>query len=182
MNGQYEVAAKHLRTLQKTIYYKRWANHLMEFLYNETRINSHPIYGRLRLIAQKDDYLYSGNDMTDMLSTLYQQNKKNQLAFDYLMAHLLLTGDLQQVANTLPLIQHTNYKQIPRTYQEALTFAWAQNHTNFDSMPWNVSPNVKQAMNDFVKLYRTSTSNVQNLLKERYGKTYWYYITNRQQP
>ena len=182
VNGQYEVAAKHLRTLQKTIYYKRWANHLMEFLYDETRINNHPIYGRLRLIAQKDDYLYSGNEMTDMLSTLFQQNQKNQLAFDYLMAHLLLTGDLQQVANTLPLIQHTNYKQIPRSYQEALTFAWAQNHTNFDSMPWNVSPNVKQAMTDFVKLYRTSTSNVQNLLKERYGKTYWYYITNRQQP
>ena len=182
VNGQYEVAAKHLRTLQKTIYYKRWADHMMGFLYDETRINNHPIYGRLRLIAQKDDYLYSGNKMTDMLSTLFQQNLKNQLAFDYLMAHLLLTGDLQQVANTLPLIQYTNYKQIPRSYQEALALAWAQNHTNFDNMPWNVSSNVKQAMTDFVKLYRASTNNTQDLLKERYGKTYWYYITNTQQP
>ena len=37
INGQYEVAAKYLRLLRKTIFYKDWAEDAMTYLYNEEK-------------------------------------------------------------------------------------------------------------------------------------------------
>lgn len=179
INGHYEVAAKYLRTLQKSLYYKRWANHVIKFLYNEANINNHPTWGRLRKFAFKNDFLYTGNHMVNILGVLFQDNNKNRLAFDYLMAHLLLDCDIQHVTEYLPLIQQTNYKQLPRYFQEALVYEWAQKHTNFEGMPWRVSENVKQAMREFIKQYKATQQGNNQLLQDRFGKTFWYYhITN----
>ena len=41
INGQYEVAAKYLRLLRKTIFYRDWAEDAMTYLYNEEKINAH---------------------------------------------------------------------------------------------------------------------------------------------
>lgn len=178
INGHYEVAAKYLRTLQKSLYYKRWADHVLKFLYNEANINNHPTWGRLRKTSFKEDFLYTGNQMVNLLGVLFQDNNSNRLAYDYLMTHLLLDCDLQHVVEYLPLIQYTNYKQLPRAFQEALVYDWAQKHTNFDGMPWKVSENAKQGMREFIKLYNSpAQAGKQEMLKARFGKTFWYYHT-----
>ena len=48
INGNYKVAAKLLRRLQKTLFYSNWANQTMALLGNEKAINRHPIYGKQR--------------------------------------------------------------------------------------------------------------------------------------
>lgn len=53
INGNYKVAAKLLRRLQKTLYYGNWANQTMALLGNEKAINRHPIYGKLRKYREK---------------------------------------------------------------------------------------------------------------------------------
>ena len=37
INGQYEVAAKYLRALRKTLFYKDWAEEAMTYLYDEEK-------------------------------------------------------------------------------------------------------------------------------------------------
>ena len=93
INGQYEVARKYLAALQKTLFYREWANETLQLLGNEQAISKHPEYGRLRQMAYKEDCYFSDHVTPEMLESLYSNNKDNRLAYQYLLAYYLLTGD-----------------------------------------------------------------------------------------
>ena len=96
INGQYEVARKYLLALQKTLFYRDWANETLPLLGNEKAIASHPEYGRLRQFAYKDEFYFSDHVTPEMLESLYFGNTDNRLAYQYLLAYYLLTGDRER--------------------------------------------------------------------------------------
>ena len=93
INGDYEVARKYLMALQKTLFYSDWANETLPLLGNEEAIAKHPEYGRLRQFAYKDDFYFSDHTTSQMLQSLFLSNTDNKLAYEYLLAYCLLTGD-----------------------------------------------------------------------------------------
>ena len=93
INGDYEVARKYLMALQKTLFYSDWANETLPLLGNEEAIAKHPEYGRLRQFAYKDDFYFSDHTTSQMLQSLFLSNTDNRLAYEYLLAYCLLTGD-----------------------------------------------------------------------------------------
>jgi hypothetical protein len=93
INGQYEVARKYLMALQKTFFYRDWANETLQLLGNEKAIASHPEYGRLRQCAYNEDFYFSDHVTPEMLESLYYRNTDNRLAYQYLLAYCMLTGD-----------------------------------------------------------------------------------------
>ena len=93
INGQYEVARKYLSALQKTLFYRDWANETLSLLGDEAAIAKHPEYGRLRKMAYDDDFYFSDHVTPEMLQSLYLRNRDNGLAYQYLVAYYLLTGD-----------------------------------------------------------------------------------------
>ena len=96
INGQYEVARKYLSALQKTLFYRDWANETLPLLGNEKAIARHPEYGRLRQMAYKDDSYFSDHVTPEMLESLYYTNTDNRLAYQYLLAYYMLTGDRER--------------------------------------------------------------------------------------
>lgn len=93
INGDYEVARKYLMALQKTLFYSDWANGTLILLGDEKAIARHPEYGTLRKFANKKDFYFSDNVIPEMLESLYLSNKNNSLAYQYMMASFMLTGD-----------------------------------------------------------------------------------------
>ena len=93
INGQYEVARKYLTALQKTLFYRDWANETLLLLGNEKAIANHSEYGRLRQWAYKDDFYFSDHVTPEMLESLYSRNPDNRMAYQYLLAYYMLTGD-----------------------------------------------------------------------------------------
>ena len=93
INGQYEVARKYLAALQKTLFYRDWANETLPLLGNEEAIAKHPEYGRLRQMVYKEDFFFSDHVTSEMLRNLYYSNTDNRLAYQYLLAYYVLTGD-----------------------------------------------------------------------------------------
>ena len=93
INGSYEVARKYLTALQKTLFYRDWANETLPLLGDEKAIANHPEYGRLRKSAFDDDFYFSDHVTPEILESLYFSNKDNRLAYQYLMAYFLLTDD-----------------------------------------------------------------------------------------
>ena len=93
INGNYEVARKYLSALQNTLFYREWANETLQLLGNEEAIAKHPEYGRLRQMAYNEDFYFSDHVTPEMLESLYLRNTDNQIAYQYLMAYYLLTGD-----------------------------------------------------------------------------------------
>ena len=96
INGQYEVARKYLSALQKTLFYREWAEETLPLLGNEEAIDRHPEYGRLRQWAFKEDFYFSDHVPPEMLESLYFSNTDNRMAYQYLLAYYLLTGDRER--------------------------------------------------------------------------------------
>ena len=96
INGQYEVARKYLLALQKTLFYRDWANETLMLLGNEKAIANHPEYGHLRQYAYDADFYFGDHVTPEMLESLYFHNTDNRLAYQYLLAYYLLTGDRER--------------------------------------------------------------------------------------
>ena len=99
INGQYAVARKYLSALQKTLFYRDWANETLLLLGDEEAIDRHPEYGRLRQSAYTEDFYFSDHVTPEMLKSLYYRNKDNRLAYQYLLAYYMLTGDREGYNN-----------------------------------------------------------------------------------
>ena len=93
INGDYEVARKYLAALQKTLFYREWANATLPLLGDEEAIARHPEYGRLRRWAYREDFYFSDHVTPEMLRSLYLGCTDNAVAYQYLLAYYMLTGD-----------------------------------------------------------------------------------------
>ena len=103
--GSYEVARKYLSALQKTLFYRDWANETLPLLGDEQAIAKHPEYGRLRKFACDKNYYFSDHVTPEMLETLFFSNTDNRLALEYLKAYYMLTGDRENYSKLLLQLQ-----------------------------------------------------------------------------
>ena len=99
--GDYDVARKYLMALRKTLFYREWADETFLLLGNEKAIAQHPEYGHLRKMNYHDDFLFSSHLTAEMLEKLFMGNTDNRLAFEYLLAFYVLTGDRENYVKLL---------------------------------------------------------------------------------
>ncbi|MBO6032467.1 MAG: hypothetical protein J6Q22_13590 [Prevotella sp.] len=105
INGNYEVARKYLTALQKTIFYREWANETLQLLKDEKAIANHPEYGRLRQYVYDEDFYFSDHVTPEMLEQLFFHNTDNRVALEYLKAYYMLTNDREGYARLLLKLQ-----------------------------------------------------------------------------
>ncbi len=99
--GNYEVSRKYLLALQKTLFYRDWANETLPLLGDEKAIAKHPEYGRLRQMLYKENFFFGDHVTSEMLKSLFLSNKDNHLALEYLKAYYMLTGDRENYSKLL---------------------------------------------------------------------------------
>ena len=176
INGNYKVAAKLLRRLQKTLYYSNWANQTMALLGNEKAINRHPIYGKLRKYREKkQDFLFSDREMDQMLGLLFLNDNHNKMAYEYLMCYELLQRDMEKFMQYYPLGRFVGYDHIPRTFQEILIGNWMKTHSDPRTIPYSVdAQNVNNTLN-FIQLYMQNPKDPQ-LGQQPYVSNAWHYV------
>lgn len=180
INGQYEVAAKYLCILSKTLFYKEWAKNTMTYLYNEEKINAHPEWGWLKQMRYTENFLSESHEMDYLLARLCEQNPQNRMAFEYLLAYTLQKRDLKGFMEHYSSATTINQKSIPRNYQEALAFIWGQTHKDFRNMPWLLSSQIIQEAKEFMQIY-TSQPNGRQILQARYKGTFLHYLLFQKQ-
>ncbi|MBR5687229.1 MAG: hypothetical protein IKX36_04645 [Prevotella sp.] len=180
INGNYDVARKYLMALQKTLFYRDWANETLPLLGDEEAINKHPEYGRMRQLVCKEDFFFGDRVTPEMLQKLFLSNTDNRLAYEYLMAYYLLTGDLDNFANYVGWGEKLGYEAIPRHFQEALALRWSIHHEPDERMPIQVSPAIAQRFTHFISFIQSPAMSDEGL-KQNFGGTYWYYYFNSNQ-
>ena len=176
INGNYQVAAKLLRRLQKTLFYSNWANQMMALLGNEKAINQHTIYGKLRKYREKkQDFLFSDKEMDQMLGLLFLNDNHNKMAYEYLMCYELLQRDMEKFMQYYPLGRFVGYDHIPRTFQEILIGNWMKTHSDPRTIPYSVdAQNVNNTLN-FIQLYMQNPKNPL-LNQQPYVSNAWHYM------
>lgn len=176
INGNYQVAAKLLRRLQKTLFYSNWANQTIALLGNEKAINQHPIYGKLRKYREKkQDFLFSDREMDQMLGLLFLNDNHNKMAYEYLVCYELLQRDMEKFMQYYPLGRFVDYNHIPRSFQEILIGNWMKTHSDPRSIPYSVdAQNVNNTLN-FIQLYMQNPKNPL-LNQQPYVSNAWHYM------
>ena len=176
INGNYQVAAKLLRRLQKTLFYSNWANQTMALLGNEKAINRHPIYGKLRKYREKkQDFLFSDREMDQMLGLLFLNDNHNKMAYEYLVCYELLQRNMEKFVQYYPLGRFVGYDHIPRSFQEILIGNWMKTHSDPRTIPYSVdAQNVNNTLN-FIQLYMQNPKNPQ-LNQQPYVSNAWHYV------
>ena len=176
INGNYQVAAKLLRRLQKTLFYSNWANQTMALLGNEKAINRHPVYGKLRKYREKkQDFLFSDQEMDQMLGLLFLNDNHNKMAYEYLVCYELLQRDMEKFMQYYPLGRFVDYDHIPRSFQEILIGNWMKTHSDPRTIPYSVdAQNVNNTLN-FIQLYMQNPKNPQ-LGQQPYVSNAWHYV------
>ena len=176
INGNYIIAAKYLRILKRTLYYRKWALKMEQYLNDEDAINNHPEFGLLRKCAFKDDFYFNNETQDIMLAFLLKSNPNNRIAFEYLMALKLIEKDLQGFLNFYPLGQEIPYLYIPKHFQEALIFTWSVNQKKLEDLPWKISIQTIEQMNAFASVFNATPSENRNLKLKKFSTTFWYYL------
>lgn len=176
INGNYMVAAKLLRRLQKTLFYSNWSNQTMSLLGNEKAINQHPIYGKLRKYREKkQDFLFSDREMDQMLGLLFLNDNHNKMAYEYLVCYELLQRDMEKFMQYYPLGRFVDYDHIPRSFQEILIGNWMKTHSDPRTIPYSVdAQNVNNTLN-FIQLYMQNPKDPQ-LGQQPYVSNAWHYV------
>ena len=171
INGQYDVARKYLQMLEKTIFYRPWAQRTMAMLGNEKAINAHPLYGTLRQYRLQEDFLFSDRELDKICGQLFMHNTQNQMAAQYLLMVPLLDRDVPKFMQYAQVIQH-RIKYNPRHCQEGIAFAFMQQR---QQPPQGiVSPIILQQMNEFARAF---SQNQESPELNRFRNTAWYYLT-----
>lgn len=173
VNGNYKVAQKYINYLKHTIFYSDWANETEKLLFNDSLVNKHPKYGRLRQLRYKDDFIYSKSNFDKMLGVLYVENNENQMALDYFLCQLLLDKNLNTFANH---IQFLNPNNIGWTYQQSIAMWWLNEYKSFDGIPYKIDEKIKSDLIEFIQALQHNNAN-----NKKWSKTYWYYYFTKQQ-
>lgn len=159
INGNYGVAAKYLRMLESSLFYRQWAKSQERFLYNSAAVKADPEYGRLGDIRiKRHDYLFSDQEMDQMLGLLLVDNKKydNRMAYEYLIAYELLQRDLGRFMQYYPLGRFVQFGHIPYAIQQVLIGSWLQRHNTLQGMPYSVDRQNVDATVAFIRAYMTN--------------------------
>lgn len=142
VKGEAETAGVLLHALSHDLVCGRWARDRLRMLGEDPRLSADPEVRRLRSSMILEDHPGGVLPLDEMLKELLDRNSENRMAFEYLMAHYLLTGDLEGVAENIGRLDSFDYPGIPRHCEEALVILTARGERKVDlrgrSLSWEM--------------------------------------------
>ncbi|MBN1391182.1 MAG: hypothetical protein JW947_00085 [Sedimentisphaerales bacterium] len=119
VKGSIGAAKIYLKTLGRTLFDAGWAKNYLDKIERDPKLSTDKEIQRLRgMMPEKDRDFESLDD--NLFLDLLDRNKNNRMAFEYLTAYYLLTGQIDKFAAVIGRINDFDYKAIPRSYEEAI--------------------------------------------------------------
>lgn len=172
------AARIYLGALGKTLFHADWANSYLTRLRSDPNLSTDKQVQHLRSLMMDKDYDFIHLKIEDMLPDLLDKNRQNRMAFEYLMAWYLLTGQLDKFMQNLHRLDDFDYPDIPRLYEEAILIYGYRTRKAVDLHGRHISPQSHQRYKDFIQVYNRYGRNNQaalNDLMRDYGDSYFFY-------
>ena len=160
--------------LQKTLFYNGWATEQLGKIANKQSIDSDPLYGTLRQLSYKKDFLFSRIEKNEMIGKLFTINTNNKMALEYLLTYQLLDCNMNNFLMYFKFMKMAHYDHFPICYQQALVYVWSQSHHDFNGIPNSYDQFMLQRFMDFYQIYSTDGPKSPKL--DQYKDTYWHYF------
>ncbi len=178
VKGKIKTARVYLRVLSRNLIYGREARDLLGRLEIDPLLENDEYIQRLRSMMMTTDSAYQLYNENDCLTGLLNSNKYNKMAFEYLMAHYLLTGQLNKFVENLPRLDDFGYDSIPRHYQEAILLYAGATQKQIYLGDRQISAETLRQYQEFRDLLDKFGDNMEllwHVSAPKFGRTYFFY-------
>lgn len=117
-----------------------------------------------------------------MLRQSLDSNPKNQMAFEYLLAHYLLIGDFKRLARHAGQLQDFSYLAVPRHIEEALLLGQKLQGLEFELRGLKIRADTIQRFDRFrnaIDGMAGQGADALSALAPEFGDTFWLYYYSR---
>lgn len=178
INGDLRMADKYLNILKKTIYYRNFAKKYSSMTVNPELINSDPELLGKRKILPKSSFFIQFNDPQNNLPLLLASQPGNKKAFEYYMAGLLLTKNIEVAMNNISKMKEVGYVRIPRFIEEAVMIYYNSTKNFPDLGGLEVSLDTQDRFRQYFTAFveaRKNSATLKETMQKKFGNTFWYY-------
>ncbi|MBN1781365.1 hypothetical protein JW948_09590 [bacterium] len=181
LRGEREAARKYLNFLNRTLFFRAWAREHARYADDPARFAAAPVYRPLCSNINHQDFFIHLDDPLRDLESLSEANPLNRMAYEYLIAACLLTGRTSKLEKQMVRLRSFGFTRPPRPCREALFIHLLEN----DPAMLRASKALfGRDMFDNFQQFRTllgqaKTERRDELLRRRFGNTYWYYVVQK---
>lgn len=170
-NHRPQVAQHFIKILEQSLFYREAAQELQEAT---RRGKVEGLHNALAHAPAQPARFANVVNIGPELEYICQHDPTNRMAFEYLMADLLLSNHVKHFAQNLKLMKRFHYIHIPRPYEEALyIYQLGVSSEEFARVGYEVSQATKQR---FERYYALVQTNNMPALQAEFGNTYWFYL------
>jgi hypothetical protein len=177
VKGRTAAAKTFLVALSKTLFHSEWAEGYLERLEDDPNLSGDELVQEMRGLMLKRDYHFTLLDEDAVLQDLLENNRRNLMAFEYLMVRCLLTGGLEGFGKNLKRLGDFNYPRMPRLYEEAILYM-VERGQKVELDGREVSEEARRRFSEFQSIYQHYGRNkamALNELWENYSDSYFFY-------
>ncbi|MDO9340327.1 MAG: DUF6057 family protein [Bacteroidales bacterium] len=172
------LAEKYLKVLDQTLFYRKWAQHYLNYVNDPERLNEDKEISEKRHFEIHSDFINSDN-FGVRLPQLLADHPDNHMVFEYFMASLLLDKNLDGFAANIYRLKELGYKSIPVHYEEALLAYMSYAKKNIVPEGYTISLATRNRLSDYaatIYSFGDNTGMAARAMYSKFGKTYWYYL------
>ena len=178
VKGNTGAAKVYLGTLSRTLFDAGWARGYLERIEADPNLPTDEQVQHLRRIMPEIDRDFKSLDESIFLDLL-DKNRRNRMAFEYLAAHYLLTGQLGKFTGFLNRLDDFDYSGIPRVYEEAILYCNFTAKKNVKVPGREISPESRARFDGFCNTFLVRYGGNKQLalddLAKNYGDSYLFY-------
>jgi hypothetical protein len=172
INNDSTAARKYLRMLGATLFHRKWASEHEKMLTGN--IDDYPWLKAKRSQIPTKDTLRSPSDYPTSLNVLIESNPDNSYALDYLLCFYLLNKDISSFGRTYDK-WHKGKMCPSKLYNEALLIKLATTKAmQKEAARYAIPLETIEDFTEYTLIYEQSGADPEQL-RERFGKTYWFY-------
>jgi hypothetical protein len=182
IKGQYQTARIYLNVLKRDLVYRRKAQALLRSMDDGFTSDQTAYIDTIRSRMHHEGYLGAGDKSIErVLTELLTRNPANRMAFEYLMACYLLTGQVDKIAANMEHLKEFDYDGIPTLYEEAMLIYIGSQGRKIDLSKSNIRRETFDRYVRFVQLKNSMRLENRQVVLTRliseFGSSYFFYFT-----
>ncbi len=178
VRGRTDTARVFLGALERTLFHGAWARRYLTLLESDPTLSTDARIRQMRAVCLRTDDIASFFDQERMLVALLNDNSRNRMAFEYVMAWYLVTKQVGKVVAGLRYLDDLDYAAIPRLYQEAICVYAYGRRQPIQLFGRAISPQVQQQIERFSQVFNRHQRDKRAAFPElaaTYGGSYFLY-------
>ena len=175
--GNPGTARIYLNALCRVPFHAAWARDYLRRMEVDSSLEGDEEVARLRKSILKDDHVIP-LPVDALMLKLLDRDKNNRMAFEYLMAHCLLTKNLKMFAEQCGRFADFNWGELPRYYQEAIVLAVSHLGLEINLKGRRLADEHGQRHQAFIRKLGAAGSDRLPMaveLQKEYGDSYYYF-------